>query len=237
MNKTRYNKIRLAFVVSLRKKYVLGIRENTVDVAAQRLSIYTQYIHIHVLITQQLTFNDTHTHIHKDLNIHTKNIGVKCIGWQRSHLFFSFFFPSTFSSFLYTFFLSPPNLHRTIQFLPRPTPVDKNRWVMTVEADMTKWSELDYIAFKINNFLVISILKILSETEREVLCHRLWWYTPSKSELLCVPDSPYLMPFSWKKLLLFTLYLTCSRKKLEIWLLKVFFIVHWAQLLLFVCFF
>lgn len=36
---------------------------------------------------------------------------------------------------------------------------------MTVEVDMAKWSELDYIAPEINNLLVMYILKMLSQTD------------------------------------------------------------------------
>lgn len=63
---------------------------------------------------------------------------------------------------------------------------------MTVELDVAKWSELDYIASEVNNLPVMSILKMLSQADAPMggSLYRLCRFTPSKHELLYVPDLP-----------------------------------------------
>lgn len=111
-------------------------------------------------------------------------------GWQCSHasgvIFLSLFPFFIFSTLCFLF----PELHITVEFLPGPTLVDKNQWVMMVEVDMTKRSQLDYIASEINYFLVMSIPKMISQTEAprgDTVCarHFIWRTQMERNPLVC----------------------------------------------------
>lgn len=120
-------------------------------------------------------------------------------GWQCSHVT-GLIFLSACLPFSFPYPFSPFCTHYC-GLSARPALVDKSQWVMTVEVDMPKWSEQDYVASEINHLLVISILKMLSLTDAprgDTLSQGVLFYA-IKKKLLYVPHSLYLLHTVWRK--------------------------------------